>query len=551
MLTESSPTGIRAVRREWPLVLAVLLGAVLRLDQIGVQIPLDDEWHALHAVERFTALHVATHFGWTDYSIPLTLYDKAVAASVGLSEAWMRLPVLAAGLASLAVMPLIVRPWIGRDAAALFGWLLALSPVHVYFSRYARPYSIALLLTFVAVFALGNARILNRPLFAWAYAVCAILAPYFHLTTLPLVLLPLALAWAARITRKDTAGPLAAGPLLRRVTVTVAFGLALLVGPPLVIDRAALLYKAGRGTVTLGTLAAAARLVAGSAKEWVAVAMAAAAVAGAATLARRHPQRAAYLLLIALAALALPCLTHPLLAELPIVVVRYALILVPVVLILAACAGDALIRRLTARMPGARHLAGPALAGALIVLGPLPRTYARPNEWTNHPAFQYSYSTNPCDAGPPVPAFYQWLGRLPRARERIVEAPWLFAAAANRFECYQRVHGQDMLIGFVGGVYEAVGRSGLPRPGELPILSQPRKYRFRSFVHLGAEDDLRRRGVHFVVLHKSIEREMGGAADAGGLGIEPWIDRYRQRFGPPVYEDDVLVVFDVATRARA
>ena len=162
------------LRDEWSFLLAVLAGTALRLDQIGIQIPLDDEWHALHAVERFGYAHVATHFGWTDYCIPLTLFDKLIADTVGLSELWLRLPVVVAGLVSLVLMPLVVRPWVGRETSSVFAWLLAVSPLHVYFTRYARPYSIALLLAFLAVIALPRATLAGGRGWRWVYAGAAV-----------------------------------------------------------------------------------------------------------------------------------------------------------------------------------------------------------------------------------------------------------------------------------------------------------------------------------------------------------------------------------------
>ncbi len=530
------------LREEGSFLLAVLAGGALRLDQIGLQIPLDDEWHALHAVERFGYAHVATHFGWTDYCIPLTLFDKAIADTVGLSELWLRLPVLIAGLVSLVVMPLAVRPWVGRETSAVFAWLLAVSPLHVYFSRYARPYSIALLLGFLAVFALPRASLADGRRWRWVYAGAAVLAPYFHLTTLPVVLLPLAIAWAVRWTRRE--GP--STSTLSILTLAVAAGLGALLGPPLLVDHQALAYKAGRGELHAEMLAGAASLMAGSARTGVIVVMGLAVVGGAAALGHRHPRLLAFLGTVAALALGMPLATHPALIELPIVFVRYALIVLPLALLLAACAIEWAVARAGPRTFALVSVAGPLIAVVLVALGPLPHTYRRPNAWTNHPAFQYSYLVPPCDPGHVVPPFYDRLAREPPGSERLVEAPWLFAASGNRFHCDQLRHRQDMRIGFVGGVFDGVAKKGLPRPGELPILAQPQRYRFRSFVHLGDAEGLRRSGATLVVLHKRIEKEMTGAATDSGLGIEPWIARYRARYGAPVYEDEWMAVFRVA-----
>ena len=106
----------QAFRSELGLLGAVVVGAAIRLDQIREQIVLDDEWHALHAILRFGYGRILTHFGWTDVCIPLAVFDKVVADTVGLSEMWMRLPVLLAGIASLLVLPLMLRAWLDRAA---------------------------------------------------------------------------------------------------------------------------------------------------------------------------------------------------------------------------------------------------------------------------------------------------------------------------------------------------------------------------------------------------------------------------------------------------
>jgi hypothetical protein len=330
------------------------------------------------------------------------------------------------------------------------------------------------------------------------------------------------------------------------LTVAVGAGLLALLGPPMLVDHRALLYKAGRGDVHAAMLAEAASLVAGSGRTGVVVGLGLALLGGGVALARRHPARAAFLAAVAAVALGLPLVTHPVLIELPMVFVRYALVLLPLALLLVA---GGVVSALTLVGPGGPRTAsvlGPVLAALLVWLGPLPRTHRHPNAWTNHPAFQYSYTTPPCDPGFVPPPFYARLAGEPKGSERLVEAPWLFAAPGNLFHCDQSVHHQEMRIGFVGGVFDGAGTSGLPRPGELPIRAQPRRYRFRSFVHLDNPQDVRSSGATLVILHKMIEKEMTSAATASGLGIEPWLERYRATFGPPVYEDDWMAVFRVA-----
>ena len=84
------------------MVLPVSLGTFLRIYQIGLQIPADDEWHALHTVMTNRIFAVATHLGMADHCIPLTLAFKATYFLYGLSETILRFPVLFAGITFLA-----------------------------------------------------------------------------------------------------------------------------------------------------------------------------------------------------------------------------------------------------------------------------------------------------------------------------------------------------------------------------------------------------------------------------------------------------------------
>ena len=62
----------------------------------------------------------------------------------------MRLPLLVCGLATILVLPLFLCPQVGSRTAVYLSWLLAISPIHIFHSRLARPYSLTLLATVVA-----------------------------------------------------------------------------------------------------------------------------------------------------------------------------------------------------------------------------------------------------------------------------------------------------------------------------------------------------------------------------------------------------------------
>ena len=75
-------------RRFWFVALgaAVLIGAWLRLDQVAMQVLIDDEWHAVRMLIGADAKTIATHFGFADYCIPLTLYYRWLYDHGALSE---------------------------------------------------------------------------------------------------------------------------------------------------------------------------------------------------------------------------------------------------------------------------------------------------------------------------------------------------------------------------------------------------------------------------------------------------------------------------------
>ena len=136
---------------------AMWLGAWLRLDQFLDQTLIDDEWHAVHQIMLSSPSRFMLSFGHADYSIPLTLLYWVQAQWFGLSEFGMRLPMMMAGLATVALFPLALRKELGDRTVIAFAFLLACSPVLIAFSRMARPYALTLLFSFCAYACLARA----------------------------------------------------------------------------------------------------------------------------------------------------------------------------------------------------------------------------------------------------------------------------------------------------------------------------------------------------------------------------------------------------------
>jgi hypothetical protein len=97
-------------RRSGWLLAAAIIGAYFRFDQIGQQLVIGDEWHALHVALNASHSRIAGSFGIADHSIPLALYYKGMLETVGLDLWGLRAPVLLSGLLTVILLPLMCRP---------------------------------------------------------------------------------------------------------------------------------------------------------------------------------------------------------------------------------------------------------------------------------------------------------------------------------------------------------------------------------------------------------------------------------------------------------
>ena len=525
---------------------ALASGVALRLHQIRAQIPCDDEWHALDALLQQTPGWIATHFGFADYSIPLALYDALVAHTLGLGELALRAPSLLAGIVAIVLLPLLVRPIFGAKTSVVFAWLLAISPLHVYFSRYARPYSIAFLAVTVGVLVFLRWMDSGRLRWGVLWAACAALGSWFHLLMLPFLAAPgmwaLFQAWRGR-------------PLPRHfflVSGAAVLGLAALVGPPLVIDQAALADRAGMHGIQFRSLIPAYELFSGAQEPLLAFAVGLALVAGLFQIRHLAPATWRYLLFLCAVQIAALSISRPAELRIPIVLARYTLPALLLFLVAVAAGLGVLDRRLRSEWSWIPpHTASVVLVACLLAFGPLlslhsppNRTYFAPNAWTNHGLYQYQYAQGARTIWargsfyprrfPPV---YREIAQVAAPEDAVLEAPWYPYWHCNPFPFFQKLHRRRMLIGFVTPPGEEL------RPGEL----RPRdpRLRFRNFAHVADFETLRREGVRFVVFHRDLEAEMTHVMDVPSTDVERWIARYRASVGPPWRDDGEICVFDL------
>ncbi len=133
----------------WALLLAALAASWLRLAGLG-DLPLwCDELATLDRLKLPLADHLRAMAGNHPlYEILMRLWMPPEG-----SDAWMRLPSALAGILAVVLTWFLVRP-MGWRIGLIAAWLMALSPLHVMYSRIARAYSLACLLAVASNLAL-------------------------------------------------------------------------------------------------------------------------------------------------------------------------------------------------------------------------------------------------------------------------------------------------------------------------------------------------------------------------------------------------------------
>lgn len=531
------------------MLLALAVGVWLRMSQLGHQILLDDEWHAVHKLMQADYRGIFLSFGYADHSIPLTLLFNLLAETIGLSELRMRALPLLFGLLSLLVVPWLLKPWLDRRAVLLLTALLALSPLLIHFSRYVRPYSITILLGFAAVIALWHWWHDEDRRWLLVFVPATILAAWLH----PLTLLFTggALSWFGLIALARWWRERDPSSLLRLIPVGLASAIptALLILPPLLTNPVAMTAKTGVHSLRVETAFRAWELITGTASWWVAGPLLIFALIGAVLLFRKDRHFLLYWLYLISVSLVTIALLSPAWVHHALVPVRYLSVAMPMVLALIALGmvgtfdglGRAWNESLRFRVATAGTI---VIIGALVVTGPLPRIYGQFNQFTNSLNYQFDYDVerNPFVRASelvPMPEFYHRLAAEP-GDWLLIEGPWHFEAHFTPLWNWQRQHGMELRIGMVSGLCAPW------TPGELRAV-EGKRFRFSQFVPLAnlpwALADYNR----FIVFHRKPPmtweiRELPPLEECYQILLD--------RLGEPWYEDDRRSVFRLEAGAR-
>lgn len=523
------------------MVLAVILstGLALRAYQLNLQIVTGDEWHALHKVIADDAAGIASSFGAADHSIPITLYFETLSNTIGLSHVAFYLPFVLTGMLVVGVIPALCSRYTGWPLALLLAGFLALSPYFIAYSRFARPYMPAMLLSFVAIYCFYRWQEAQRTRFAVAYAVAAGLTGFFLVAYLPFVLAPFLIFGLVALHDKNrltAIGRLFATGLLTAVV------LAALIGQPLFEDFGAIETKLNAAQIGAEVLLDAIQVLYGGAGLPLTSIMLLLATLGLVAALRHKQYFLLYLCLLGLIQTTSVLLVAPKGGDNAIIVARYILPAV-IPLILLACYCLLAVSKHIGFMHRTYGAVVPAaLLLTLTLMGALSKLYYSPNSAFVLNMFAWFMFGDSASEQllKRSSAFYQRLGSEPKGSIFLVEAPFVYNL--DHYFLYQKQHGQRIAAG------QTVGLCGSHVAGVIPQEFPIRPW---NYYQLTDVDGMRQDGVDFVVLHKQAADEVNYAAgNTAAIDMETCIAQYRSKLGLAYFEDEDLVVFSLTNNTR-
>ncbi|MBW1781805.1 MAG: hypothetical protein JRL30_13825 [Deltaproteobacteria bacterium] len=436
------------------------------------------------------------------------------------------------------ILPLIVRSLVGRYASNLFAWLLALSPPLIFYSRFARPYSIALLCGFIGIIMFYKWWTAPNWRSALLYVIFASASGYFLLVALPFVFGPFLFFMALSLGTPR----IQLFHSIKRLTCLgflTLFPLLLLLGPPLYSDFAAISNKAGRSMVHLFPLGDSFRILTGQ-EPFIFIAITIVlAISGMISLCRKSQPFGVYLIALSLIHLVTILILKPIGADAPHILARYMLMVLPGLLIFVASGVEAVSGVFYGpTKKWIRILLPVGLCTLFFLRGPIPALMYQPNDATSLVMLIRTLKGESYHSIlKRVPDFYKKIAIYPPSSLTIAETP--FNWQGDHLPLYQKTHRQHILMGLWDRVCGETIKNQISMVAEVANLN--------TIVDLSDIDLLFDKGVDFVVFHKSLEKEV--RIPLPGFhpqDLSKCIDQYRTRFGSPFFENEDIIVFEIS-----
>ena len=513
---------------------ATVLAAWLRLYHLDRQVPVDDEWHALHKLMSSGYGEIFSSFGVADHSIPLTLFYKLLAQTIGLDEIGLHILQALSGIALVAVVAWIAwRTTASSAVTVLLSFLVAGAPFLVLYSRFARPYAITTLLVVIGLALLWRWR--ERRSRRLGAAVCALfaLSAWLH----PLTAL-YAMAALAYVLAEDV-GERRAQAARATFALGLAVGLSILafLAVPFLNDFGNLSSKAGRHVPDGYTLFRMASIFLGGMPDAVTGAMVLVSGFGAWHFWRAHRALGGYLAFAVLAPVLAVLLLGAHWTHQGHTFGRYVFP-AQVLLLFWFAYGSVMIVRAIARRPvmPLEMAVAVAMAVSYLAHGPAIQQVRKLDAWYAHFYFHFDYvrAHNVLAEywkDSPPPTFYRVLADLPRGTAPVIQAPFVFAAPVNRIAKYAQHHRQREFAGLMHDLC-------VPGPyyGEVP---HDRRFRFKSLVFLDDPAAVRATGARYLLVHRDIVPGESFAA------YDQCVAALKRLYGEPVDVDDRVTAFDL------
>ena len=455
----------------------------------------------------------------------------------GLSELGMRMPVLVAGILLVLVAPLAARRLLGRTGMLAFLALLAFSPQLIFYSRYARPYGIALFCCTLAFIAFA-AWIRTRRI-GWAVLLVpsAILAVYFHLLSLPFIaaLFGFGILSLAVLRPPGWKRALWSTSVLGLVVVVVT---GMLLAPAFLNSWGALTKKMDPPLYDESTFKLAGMLVSGVDHPWIAAGFLVVAAFGGVVFTRREGWLGGCMIFAALFQIASVLVLSPAQSHQFYIFARYNLWLLPILFFFFAAGVTDLGRGPWKLLPTAAAL------GVLGGFSPLAKICTEGGSFMNHARFQMDFVISKFS----VMKYQVLRNRTTFAYHAlahdpedclILEVPWYFYSCSNFQPDVQRIHRKRVAVGILDQFV----------PTWLPVDERrtPRPLRFRNTLLATDCDGLRRRGVKYLFVHKRLREEITHMGCVLGMvpdwDVESCDGIWRQAFGDPIFEDRWVRVY--------
>ena len=535
------------------LALAFGIGGWLRLDGVGPAFLFGDELHSLLGLSQGYG-HLMSHFSPTGSGMALPLVQRALIDGFGNNHWSIRAAAWVPGLILIPLTWWSVRRWFGEGIALGSTWLVAASPLLIFYSRFARSYALVALLVLLFLDRVQNAA--SRPtLSIGSFSILVGLAaaiPFVHPTALGSVV-PIALAGAcAAAWASDDPGPQLRRSWFSLLAVLPVAGL-LCIALHWPARESLLAFVSAKTTQVysgaFGPLDVA-RLVTGS--DLLTFVITTLALIGALAVTGRSGWRAAPLLAATTGPLFVIALTQP--YGDAYAYARYIIAAVAPFFILAVAGIHWLLSLIFSRPEGLAGIAAIALASWGLANGPPPPSFSlTPQHANTYLGLRELDEFN--RPWPGMPAFYRELPDLEGRRPNLLEIPALTTRTRHLYRLYQRAHQSPTLLG--------------PLPNEFPMIPNG------PYQALFGAQTLDPATIDFVIVHRNVAQEvarywewiygerdpdqeskadeafMERHAQYGGLLPQPspaFIRKMEISWGPPVYQDDDILVYRLSER---